>query len=88
VADELATLDSHHLPVAMFLAPREIEFGLAFYRDQIIFNYQMRQIPPGEHIVVAAQGFQRSIAKESGRKVTYLGNFAPQKLEYFYIAAR
>jgi len=86
VANELANFDSHHLPVAVFLVPRETEFGLAFYRDQIIFNYQMRHIPLGEHIVVAAQGFQRSIAKESGRKVTYLGNFAPQKLEYFYVA--
>ena len=88
VANELAIFDPHHLPVAVFLAPRETEFGLAFYRNQVIFNYQVRQIPPGEHIVVAAQGFQRSIAKESGRKVTYLGNFAPQKLEYLYVAAR
>lgn len=87
VAAELATLDSHHLPLAVFLAPRETEFGLAFYRNQVISNYQMRQIPPGEHIVVAARGFQRSIARESGRKVTYLGNFARQKLEYFYVAA-
>jgi 4-amino-4-deoxy-L-arabinose transferase-like glycosyltransferase len=87
ISTELANLDSHHLPVAVFLAPRETEFGLAFYRNQIISNYQMRQIPPGEHIVVAAQGFQKNIEKESGRKVSYLGNFPPQKLEYFYVAA-
>jgi 4-amino-4-deoxy-L-arabinose transferase-like glycosyltransferase len=87
VANELANFDSHHLPLAVFLAPRETEFGLAFYRNQVISNYQMRQIPSGEHIVIAAQGFQKSIAKESGRKVIYLGNFAPQKLEYFYVAA-
>ncbi|MGH9517804.1 MAG: ArnT family glycosyltransferase [Terriglobales bacterium] len=88
VANELANLDSHHLPLAVFLTPRETEFGLAFYRDQVVSNYQMRQIPAGEHIVVASQGFQRSIAKESGRRVTYLGTFAPQKLEYFYVASR
>jgi hypothetical protein len=88
VANELANFDPHHLPIAVFLAPRETEFGLAFYRNQVVSNYQMRQIPSGEHIVIAAQGFQKSIEKESGRKVTYLGNFAPQKLEYFYVAAR
>jgi 4-amino-4-deoxy-L-arabinose transferase-like glycosyltransferase len=88
VANELANFDSHHLPLAVFLAPRETEFGLAFYRDQVVSNYQIRQIPAGEHIVVAARGFQRSIAKESGRRVTYLGDFAPQKLEYFYVAPR
>lgn len=88
VANGLANFDPHHLPVAVFLAPRETEFGLAFYRNQIISNYQIRQIPSGEHLVVAAQGFQKSIAKESGRRVTYLGNFPAQKLEYFYVAAR
>ena len=86
-AKELANFDLHHLPVAVFLAPRETEFGLAFYRNQIVSNYQLGQIPAGEHLVVAAQGFQKSIAKETSRKVTYLGNFAPQKLEYFYVAA-
>lgn len=88
VAKELANFDPHHLPVAVFLVSRETEFGLAFYRNQIISNYQLGQIPAGEHLVVATQGFQKSIAKETGRKVTYLGNFAPQKLEYFYVAAR
>ena len=88
VARELANFDSHHLPVAVFLVPRETEFGLAFYRNQIIANYQVGQIPPGEHLVVAVQGFQKSIIKQTGRKVTYLGNFPPQKLEYFYVAAR
>ncbi len=88
VANQLANFDPHHLPVAVFLTPRETEFGLQFYLNQNISNYQLGQTPPGEHLVVAAQGFQRSIAKETGRKVTYLGNFPPQKLEFFYVAAR
>jgi len=87
VANSLANFDPHHLPVAIFLAPRETEFGLAFYRNQIVSRYELSQIPAGEHLVVAAQGFQRSIAKETGRKVVYLGNFPPQKLEFFYVAA-
>ena len=87
VANEIANFDPHHLPIAVFLVPRETEFGLAFYRNQIVSNYQLGKIPRGEHLVVAAQGFQKSIAKETGRKVTCLGNFAPQKLEYFYVAA-
>jgi 4-amino-4-deoxy-L-arabinose transferase-like glycosyltransferase len=88
VANELANFDPHPLPLAVFLVPRETEFGLEFYRNQVIANYQLGQIPAGEHLVVAAQGFQRSIEKQAGRKVRYLGNFVPQKLEYFYVAAR
>src|SRR5438067_3832764 len=68
VANSLANFDPHHPPVAIFLAPRETEFGLAFYRNQIVSRYELSQIPAGEHLVVAAQGFQRSIAKEHGRK--------------------
>jgi 4-amino-4-deoxy-L-arabinose transferase-like glycosyltransferase len=88
VANELANFDPHHLPVAAFLLPRETEFGLAFYRNQIISNYQLGQIPQGEHLVVAAHGFQKGVAKAARRKVTYLGTFARQRLDYFYVASR
>ena len=88
VANELANFDPHHLPIAVFLVPRETEYGLAFYRDQVVSRYELGQIPEGEHLVVAAHGFQKGVAKETGRKVTYLGNFAPQKLDYFYVPSR
>jgi 4-amino-4-deoxy-L-arabinose transferase-like glycosyltransferase len=88
VANELANFDPHHLPVAVFLVPRETEYGLAFYRDQVVSRYELGQIPEGEHLVVAAHGFQKGVAKAARRKVTYLGTFAPQKLDYFYVVAR
>lgn len=88
VADELANFDSHHLPVAVFLTPRETEFGLAFYRNQLISRYELGQVPAGEHFVVAAQGYPRGVAKAAGRPVKYLGNFAPQRLDFFYVPAR
>lgn len=85
VANELAKVDPHHLPLAVFLVPRETEFGLAFYRNQSIPRYELRQIPTDEHLLVAAQGFEKSIAKETGRRPVYLGNFTTQRLEFFYI---
>jgi 4-amino-4-deoxy-L-arabinose transferase-like glycosyltransferase len=88
VANEVQNFDPHHLPIAVFLVPRETEYGLAFYRDQVVSRYELGQIPEGEHLVVAAQGFQKGVAKAAGRKVTYLGNFAPQKLDYFYVSSR
>jgi 4-amino-4-deoxy-L-arabinose transferase-like glycosyltransferase len=85
VADALAKLDPHHFPVAVFLVPRETEFGLAFYRNQIIDRYELHRIPAGEHLVVAAEGFAKSIAEETKRTPIYLGNFPAQKLEFFYV---
>jgi 4-amino-4-deoxy-L-arabinose transferase-like glycosyltransferase len=88
VANQLASFERQHLPVAVFLTPRETQFGLAFYRNQVIDRYELGEVPAGEHLVVAAQGFEKSIAKISGRGVVYLGRFAPQKLEYFYVRAK
>lgn len=88
VANELANYDPHHLPVAVFLVPRETEFGLAFYRNRVIDRYELKQIPEGEHLVVAAQGFQRGIVDKAGRKAVLLGAFPPQKLEFLYVPAR
>lgn len=85
IANMLASFDPHHLPVAVFLTSRETEFGLAFYRNQVIARYELKQILEGEHLVVAAQGFQKGVAKESGRKPLLLGSFPPQKLEFFYV---
>ncbi len=89
VANGLSQFDPHHLPVAVFLVPREMEFGLQFYRNQTVSRYELGQIPEGEHLVVAAKGFQKGIAKSvPGRRVAYLGDFAGQKVEYFYVSAR
>ena len=75
--------------MAVFLVPREIEFGFQFYRNQTVSRYELGQIPDGEHLVVAVQGFQNGIAKNvPGRRLVYLGDFAAQKIEYFYVSAR
>jgi 4-amino-4-deoxy-L-arabinose transferase-like glycosyltransferase len=88
-AAALQTLDPHHLPLAVFLVSRETEFGLQFYRNQAFPRYERSEIPDGEHLVVAPEGREPDVARTAGnRKVTYLGNFAPQKLEFFYVAPR
>ena len=88
VANALAQFDPHHLPVAVFLIPRETEFGLAFYRDQSPFRYESGQVPDGEQLVVVAKQYSRGVTKAAGRKAVYLGEFAPQKFDYFYVPAR
>jgi len=88
VNTSLSQFDPHHLPVAVFLVPRETEFGLQFYRDQSISRYELGQVPAQEHLVVAAQGYPKGVSKAAGRKAIYLGNFAAQRLDFFYVPAR
>src|SRR5207247_395825 len=63
VVDALSQYDPHHLPMAGFLVPRETEFGLAFYRNQVIPRYEVGQVPDGEHMLVAAQGYAKGVVK-------------------------
>ncbi len=88
IAKEIAGFETKPLPLAVFGVSRELEFGLAFYRNQVIARYDRDPIPNGEHLVVASHGSQVEVAKRaSPRRVSYLGNFAAQGIDYYWIAA-
>ena len=82
----ISEVESERLPLAVFRVPREVEFGLAFYRDQVIGRYEWGQVPAGQHLVVAPSGSQVEVAKlVVGRRVSYLGSYGPQGLDYFWV---
>jgi 4-amino-4-deoxy-L-arabinose transferase-like glycosyltransferase len=88
VAQELGRIDTRGLPLAVFRARRETEFGLAFYRNQVIARYERDAVPSGEHLVVAPEGSQTELAKQViGRRVSYLGSYGAQALDYYWVAA-
>jgi hypothetical protein len=89
LAVELRKLGSNPLPLAVFHVRRETEFGLAFYRNQVIDRYEAGQVPPEEHIVlIPTESRQDLIEHLVGRRVLYLGSFAPQRLDYYWISAQ
>jgi 4-amino-4-deoxy-L-arabinose transferase-like glycosyltransferase len=88
LANEISHLENKPLPLAVSGVSRQTEYGLAFYRNQIIDRYESGQIPAGEHLLVAPEGSQTAIAKEvAARRVSYLGSFAPQGLDYYWVSA-
>jgi 4-amino-4-deoxy-L-arabinose transferase-like glycosyltransferase len=73
-------------PVALFHAKREVEYGLAFYRNQPIAVYERRQLPPTEHIVVAGEGWARQLQEMlPGRELQSIGYYRPQHLQIFVV---
>lgn len=75
------------LPVAVFEAPRETEYGLGFYLNRPIPRYENHQIPTVDHIVIAPAGSQTVVAAAvPGRHVSYLGSFTAQSLDYFLVS--
>lgn len=88
MAQVISGLETHPFPVAVYHVRRELEYGLTFYRNHLTFNYDWGSVPPQEHLLVAPENSQVEIAKlVPGRRVSYLGHYAPQHLDYYWIAA-
>jgi 4-amino-4-deoxy-L-arabinose transferase-like glycosyltransferase len=88
LAIEIAGMETHPLPLAVYHVRRELEYGLTFYRNRLTFNYDWGSVPQEEHLLVAPEDSQVEIAKlVAGRRVSYLGHYAAQRVDYYWVAA-
>ena len=88
LAWELASLEAHRLPLVVYGVPREVEYGLAFYRNQKIDHYEPGHIPKVEHLLVAPVTWKDNVLKETtGRRISFLFNDAPQGLDCYWVSA-
>jgi 4-amino-4-deoxy-L-arabinose transferase-like glycosyltransferase len=88
LALEIADMETHPLPLAVYHVRRELEYGLTFYRNRLTFNYDWGSVPQEEHLLVARENSQAEIAKlVAGRRVSYLGHYAAQRVDYYWVAA-
>ncbi len=53
LADRLAGLAPPNETVAVFRVRRDVEYGLAFYRNHQVANYEETGVPDEEHLLVA-----------------------------------
>jgi hypothetical protein len=53
LADRLATFTSPDETVAVFRVRRDVEYGLSFYRNREVVNYEEDGVPTEEHLLVA-----------------------------------
>jgi len=52
LAERLEAITSENETVAVFRVRRDMEYGLAFYRNREVANYEEVGVPPEEHILV------------------------------------
>jgi 4-amino-4-deoxy-L-arabinose transferase-like glycosyltransferase len=89
LAREIDHVDDRSLPLAILRLSRETEYGLHFYRDQKILRYEADGVPAGEHLLITPEGWQKNIPKWTpGRRVTYVGSFAEQGMDYYWVAGK
>lgn len=87
-AAELSSMDAKPMPLAVFGVSRELEYGLNFYRNQPTARYETGNVPEEEHLLVAATKWRDNVGKATaGRRVLLLGHYAPQDVDYYWVAA-
>jgi 4-amino-4-deoxy-L-arabinose transferase-like glycosyltransferase len=87
LAVELASIETHPLPIAVCGTSRELEYGLGFYRNQTVARYESGEVPAGEHLLVAPPAWKKNVNDlTAGRRVTFLGYYAPQNMDYYWVA--
>jgi 4-amino-4-deoxy-L-arabinose transferase-like glycosyltransferase len=75
--------------VAVYRVRRDMEYGLSFYRNHQVVNYEQDGIPPGEHILVTREMYVgQLIHLLSGRSYQPLFSYPAQNLAVYQVFAK
>ena len=88
LASEINRLGPAALPLAIAHVSRQTEYGLAFYRNEVIARYESGQVPAGDHLLVMPEAYEATVEKElAGRRFVTLDSSAAQRLNYYWVSA-
>lgn len=86
IAQSIQAFSHEAVPVALYHANRQQEYGLEFYLNRPVERYEGGQAPREGHVLVAAQNSQAQFGEFlPGRKVSYLTSIPAQKLELYWV---
>jgi 4-amino-4-deoxy-L-arabinose transferase-like glycosyltransferase len=75
--------------VAVYKVRRDMEYGLSFYRNHRVDNYDLDGIPPGQHILVTRQAYAGELPSLlAGRSYQPLFSYPPQGLAVYQVFAK
>jgi len=97
LADRLADYASANETIAVFRVRRDVEYGLAFYRNHEVVNYEETGVPEEQHLLVARVTGRNGADLHTpaaldeyleGRHYEQLFNWPEQGLEVYLVGAR
>jgi 4-amino-4-deoxy-L-arabinose transferase-like glycosyltransferase len=97
LAERLASMTPADETVAVFQVRRDVEFGLSFYRNREVVNYELGGVPEEQHILVARVlgrhgadlHTQAALEKDlEGRQYKQLFSWPEQELEVYLVGSR
>lgn len=77
-------------PVLLYGVPRQLGYGLPFYRNAPAVDYDGGSLPQSPILIITTAGSSRSLSAKlpPGTYLTPMGSFAPQHLQFFLAASR
>lgn len=88
IAQSIQAFSHEPVPVALYHASRQLEYGLKFYLNRPIQSYEVGQAPREGHVLVAAWDSEAQFREHlKGRKVSFLTAIPAQKLEIYWVGA-
>jgi 4-amino-4-deoxy-L-arabinose transferase-like glycosyltransferase len=86
IAQSIQSFSHETVPVALYHANRQQEYGLEFYLNRAVERYESGPVPSAGHVLVAAQNSQAQFADYvRGRRVSFLTALPAQKLELYWV---
>jgi len=89
VAQQLAQLAPPNAPVAGYNSRRELDYGLAFYRNSPVYHYTSAEGPAYAHIlIIPFENINDLLPHLQNRAPRALGSFPDQGLQFYWVAAK
>jgi hypothetical protein len=97
LAERLAEFVPPDGTVAVFRVRRDTEYGLSFYRNRQVVNYEESGVPDQQHLLVVRVSGRHGVDLHTtdalqeyleGRRYEFLFNWPEQGLEVFLVGAR
>ncbi len=97
LAEKLATIAPENETVAVFRVRRDIEYGLSFYRNREVVNYEQAGVPDEQHLLVARMTGRGGVdlhtetalqAYLEGRHYEEVFSWPEQGLDVYLVGAR
>ena len=85
ILNQIAPLDG---TVAVYKVRRDVEYGVSYYRDRKVVNYELDGIPVEQHILLARESYVNELREKLvGRRYEPLFVYPAQNLVVYAVAA-
>ncbi len=89
LAEELTKVAPVGTPLAVFRVRREVKYGLSFYRNEHVLDYDSGSIPAGAHLLVSRAPYTNELpTRLAGRNFQELFTIPEQGLIVFAVEAK